>query len=116
MMKFKEYTGMTKRRSFFCNNCQVLFKSQVTSFGGNFVRINGDKEVTKCLMPGADFEHQILTGITTSEVNETYFSISTSLLNQKQDSVADLILQKKIPLSLINSNVYTSLREKDFER
>jgi hypothetical protein len=67
-------------------------------------------------MNGEDFQRQMATGITTSEINEVYFSISTSMLNQKQDSMAQLIMTKRIPFSIVNSNVYSSLRKRDFDR
>jgi tetratricopeptide (TPR) repeat protein len=82
----------------------------------NFVRINGDKDLPGCLMKGDDFQRQVATGITTTDINELYFSIGTSILNQKQDSIVQLIKSKKIPISILNSNVYSNLRRKDFER
>jgi hypothetical protein len=82
----------------------------------NFVRISGDKNIPACLMKGDDFKLQMVTGITTAEINEIYFSLSTHLLNQKQDSIANLIITKNIPSSIINGNVYASLRKKDFDR
>lgn len=82
----------------------------------NFVRINGDKNIPACLMKGEDFMRQMATGITTNDINQIYFSMSTLMLNQKQDSMAQLVMIKKIPFSMLNTNVYASLRKKDFER
>jgi hypothetical protein len=82
----------------------------------NFVRISGDKHIPLCLQKGEDFQHLMKTGITSSEINRIYFSTSTEILNEKQDSIADMILVKKIPVSMLNGNVYSCLRKKDLER
>jgi hypothetical protein len=82
----------------------------------NFVRLSGDKHVPNCLQKGEDFRQLMKTGITSSELNRNYFSVETSTLNAKQDSIADMILTKKIPVSMLNGNVYSCLRLKDLER
>jgi hypothetical protein len=82
----------------------------------NFVRLNGDKDIPSCLISGDDFQRQMATGITTGEINEVYFSISTSMLNQKQDSMAQLVMTKRIPFSIVNGNVYSNLRKRDLDR
>lgn len=82
----------------------------------NFVRINGDNQVPSCLMKGEEFDHSVKTGMTTSAINELYFSVSTSTLNTRQDSIAQLILTDKVPTSILNTNVYNSLRLRDFDR
>jgi hypothetical protein len=82
----------------------------------NFVRLNGDKHIPNCLQQGGDFRHSMQNGITSAEISRTYLSINTTKLNEKQDSIAEMIVAKKIPLSLLNTNVYASLREKDLDR
>lgn len=82
----------------------------------NFVRISGDRHVPECILKGEDFRNEISNGITSRQISERYLSASTSILNEKQDSIVHLITSKKIPLSLINTNVYASLRDRDFER
>jgi hypothetical protein len=82
----------------------------------NFVRINGDKNIPKCLINGEEFDRTIATGLTSRQINEMYFSMSTSDLNKHHDSIAQLVVTKKIPSSILNTNVYSSLRSKDFDR
>lgn len=82
----------------------------------NFVRLNGDKNLPNCLQSGDEFHQTMSSGISSSEINRVYFSIPTSLLNEKQDSIADMIVAKKIPVSMLNGNVYACLRQKELER
>ncbi|HEY0740006.1 MAG TPA: hypothetical protein VGD40_01040 [Chryseosolibacter sp.] len=82
----------------------------------NFVRINGDKQSPLCLMQGEEFKLICKTGVTVSDINDAYFSIGTEALNNNQDSLAQVILTHNIPASILNGNVYSSLRERNFNR
>jgi tetratricopeptide (TPR) repeat protein len=80
------------------------------------VRISGDRQAPSAMMDAKDFKSIAESGITANEINEKYFALPTLTLILKQDSVAENVIKSNIPLSLINGNVYTCLREKDFER
>ena len=82
----------------------------------SFVRINGDKNFPRCLMSGEEFDRTITTGLTSSQINEMYFSMNTADLNEHQDSIVQLVITRKIPSSILNTNVYASLRSKNFHR
>jgi hypothetical protein len=80
------------------------------------IRINGDRHVADCMMEGKDFQKVVSDGITLQEITSQYFSMTTSILILKQDSIARNIFSRKIPPSVLNSNVYNSLKAKDLER
>jgi tetratricopeptide (TPR) repeat protein len=82
----------------------------------NFVRISGDKHVPTCLINAEDFQNVVSNGITSNEINQKYFSMRTQTLIEKQDSILENIISRRIPITLLNGNVYASLRQKDFDR
>jgi hypothetical protein len=81
-----------------------------------FIRLNADENEPKNMIAYEKFSSVINNGIRVRDLSSNYLNLDTRTLHLKRDSLLTDIISKNIPASIFNSEVYASLRKKDFER
>jgi tetratricopeptide (TPR) repeat protein len=77
----------------------------------SFIRYNGDTDEPQAMVPYEKFHSLVSQGISSSEISTKYFSLPESDLPLKQDSLLQVLVRNTVPVSMVNSAAYASLRE-----
>jgi hypothetical protein len=81
-----------------------------------FIRYNGDKETPQGLLPYSTFQEIVANGIAPKEITAKYLSASEEILTLRRDSVLAVMIANRIPVSMVNTEVYACLRKGDLKR
>jgi len=75
------------------------------------IRLSNEKEMPNDMQPVSGLQNVILNGIKSSEIIERFISINETELNNMPEKYIIDIIDNNIPPSLINTAVYTLLRD-----
>ncbi|MFZ6009341.1 MAG: hypothetical protein ACOYXT_03265 [Bacteroidota bacterium] len=81
-----------------------------------FIRFNGDKGESNGMVSYAKFQGVLERGISLDEINLKYFSVSEQTLQQRRDSVLEVIVRNNVPAFICNNAVYACLRKKELSK